>query len=52
MIEDALKQDTTLFRNKKTSSEEILEAAEYSADLLEGAEMVPIYEPPTARIRW
>jgi len=32
------------------SVDDILEAAEYCANLLEGAEMVPMWEPPTARI--
>ncbi|MBN2862660.1 MAG: cellulase family glycosylhydrolase [Bacteroidales bacterium] len=33
-----------------TSVDDILEAAEYCANLLEGAEMVPMREPPTAKI--
>ena len=32
------------------SVDDILEAAEYCANLLEGAEMVPMREPPTAKI--
>jgi len=49
-LENALKDDTRLFRNRRKSSSEILEAAEYCANLLEGSEMVPMYEPPTAKI--
>jgi hypothetical protein len=51
MLEKALKQETTVFRNRSASSDEILEAAEYCANLLEAAEMVPMYDPPTARIQ-
>lgn len=50
LLEETMRQDTTLFQNKRKSSDEILEAAEYCANLLEGAEMVPMYDPPTARI--
>jgi len=49
-MESVLKQDTTLFRNRKSSTDNILEAAEYCANLLEGCEMVPMYEPPTMSI--
>ena len=51
LIEDALKDETTLFKNKKTPTDEILEAAEYCANLLEAGEMVPMCDPPTARIQ-
>jgi tetratricopeptide (TPR) repeat protein len=51
MLEKALKNEPTGFRNRRTSSDEILEAAEYCANLLEAAEMVPMYEPPTAKIK-
>jgi len=51
MLESALKQETTVFRNRKASTEEILEAAEYCANLLEAAELIPMYEPPTAKIQ-
>ncbi len=37
-------------RTPATPVDDILEAAEYCANLLEGAEMVPMWEPPTARI--
>jgi hypothetical protein len=51
MLDKALRDETTVFRNRRTSSDEILEAAEYCANLLEAAEMVPMYEPPTAKIQ-
>lgn len=50
LVQSALRQDTTLFRNKSNSTDEILEAAEYCANLLEAAELVPMCEPPTMRI--
>lgn len=46
-----LKDKTTVFRNKRASTDEILEAAEYCVNLLEAAKMVPMYEPPTAKIQ-
>ena len=51
-IEAALKEDTSVFNNTKASSDKVLEAAEYAANLLEAGEMVPMYEPPTAKIRF
>lgn len=51
LLEDALKDDTRVFRHGRKPSDEIMEAAEYCANLLEGSEMVPMYEPPTAKIR-
>jgi hypothetical protein len=50
LVKSALQDDTTLFLNKKKTSDDVLEAAEFCANLLEGAEMVPMYDPPTARI--
>jgi hypothetical protein len=38
------------FRTSKNSVNDILEAAEYCANLLEGAELVPMRESPTAKI--
>jgi hypothetical protein len=35
-----------------SSTDDILEAAEYCANLLEAAQMVPMHEPPTARIQY
>jgi hypothetical protein len=52
MIELALKDDTSVFTHSKTPTDKILDAAEYAANLLEAAEMVPMYEPPTAKIRF
>lgn len=50
-IEKALSQETESLRNKKNSTDVILEAAEYCANLLESCEMVPMYIPPTAKIQ-
>jgi hypothetical protein len=39
-----------VFQNKKVSTDDILEACEYSANLLEAAEMVPMNDSPSAKI--
>ncbi|MFZ0429643.1 MAG: hypothetical protein WAO20_16110, partial [Acidobacteriota bacterium] len=41
-IEEALKDDPSTFRHSKVSTDKILDAAEYAANLLEAAEMVPM----------
>ena len=51
-LEEALKDEPSVFGYKKTAMDQILEAAEYCANFLESAEMVPMIEPPTARIRY
>lgn len=51
-IEAALKDDPNTFRHTANSTDKILDAAEYAADLLEAAEMVPMDVPPTAQIRF
>ena len=51
MLQTALTDETTLFRGKRTSTDDVLEAAEFCANLLEASEMVPMYDPPTAKIR-
>jgi hypothetical protein len=51
-IEAALKDDPSTFRHSKTPADKILDAAEYAANLLEAAEMVPMYSPPSAQIRF
>lgn len=50
-VEEALTDKVVLFKGQRTSPEQILEAAEYCANLLECSEMVPMYEPPTAKIQ-
>jgi hypothetical protein len=49
-VEEALTDDRTVFAHRRRSSDDILEAAEYCANLLEGSELVPMVEPPTAKI--
>jgi hypothetical protein len=51
-IDAALKDDTSVFNRANTPTDKILDAAEYAANLLEAAEMVPMYDPPTAKIRY
>ena len=50
LLKEALTDKVVLFQNKRSSTDDILEAAEYAANLLEGCEMVPMNNPPTARI--
>ncbi len=50
-IEAVLTDGYKVFENRRASTDDILEAAEWAANLLEGAEMVPMFEPPTAKIQ-
>ena len=50
LVEEVLSDDVTLFQNKKTSTEDILEAAEYCANQLESSQMVPMFDPPRVQI--
>ena len=43
-------REITLFHSKKVTSDDILEAVERCANLLEGAEMVPMWDLPSAKI--
>ena len=43
-------EPTTLFLSRKKTTDDILEAAEYCVNLLEAAEMVPMWDAPSARI--
>ncbi|HWB87480.1 MAG TPA: hypothetical protein VG675_25280 [Bryobacteraceae bacterium] len=51
-IEAALKDDPSTFAHSQVPTDQILDAAEYAANLLEASEMVPMDVPPTARIRF
>ena len=51
-IEVALKDNQDAFRHSKAPTDPMLDAAEYAANLLEAAELVPMHEPPTARIKF
>ena len=51
-IETALNGDTRVFGQAPESTDKILDAAEYAANLLEAAEMVPMEVPPTAQIAY
>lgn len=50
LVQEMLSGETEVFRFSQHSVEEILEAAEYCANILESAEMVPMWEPPSAKI--
>lgn len=50
-VEDVLNiQRDGLFTVKEKTTDDILEAAEFCVNILEGAEMVPMWNPPSARI--
>jgi hypothetical protein len=51
-IEAALRDDPSVFSHSKTSTDKLLDAAEYAVNLLEAAEMVPMYVPPSAQIKF
>ncbi|MFB6317702.1 cellulase family glycosylhydrolase [Saccharicrinis sp. FJH54] len=50
LVQEMLGGETEVFRFSQHSVDDILEAAEYCANILESAEMVPMWEPPTAKI--
>jgi hypothetical protein len=50
LVQDALTDDPTVFRHRRKTTDQVLEAAEYCANLLEGSEMIPMIEPPTVKI--
>lgn len=49
-LKAALTDTRGLFKNKDRTSDEILEAAEYAANLMEANGMVPMYDPPSSKI--
>jgi hypothetical protein len=51
-IEEALRDNPSDFNYSRTPTDKILDAAERAANLLEAAEMVPMYVPPSAQIRF
>ncbi len=51
-IEEALKDNQSAFAASKTPTDRILDAAEAAANLLEAGEMIPMWVPPTAQIRF
>jgi hypothetical protein len=52
MNEAALHDDPSTFNHRNNPTDKILDAAEYAANLLESAEMVAMYELPSARIQY
>ena len=51
-IEEALTDNLSTFNYSRTSTDKLLDAAEYAVNLLESAELVPMYVPPSAQIRF
>lgn len=51
-VEDVLRvEQTTLFMQTPKTTDDILEAAEYCVNLLECAEMVPMWDAPSAKLQ-
>lgn len=49
-IQNAFKEEKEVFKSTYASTDDILEACEWAANLLESAQMVPMYDMPSARI--
>lgn len=49
-LERSMSDAAEVFRHKASSSDEILEALEWVINLLEGCELVPMYEPPRVKL--
>ncbi|MDE5740066.1 MAG: glycoside hydrolase family 5 protein [Bacteroidaceae bacterium] len=49
-VEEALKEETAMFNHRRASTDRILEAAEFCANLLESSQMIPMHDLPTAQI--
>lgn len=50
LVEEAFKEEKEVFKSTKASTDDILEAAEWCANLLEAAQMVPMHDMPSAKI--
>lgn len=50
LVEQAFKEEKEVFKSTKASTDDILEAAEWCANLLESAQLVPMHDMPSARI--
>lgn len=50
LVDEALTEERALFKHQRKPSDDLLEAAEYCANLLEGSEMVAMIDAPTAQI--
>jgi len=51
MLQASMKDEVKLFRGQRSSTDAILEACEWCANLLEGSEMVPMIDAPSVKIR-
>jgi hypothetical protein len=51
LLKNVLTDETEVFRSRRSSTDDILEVAEYCANMLECCEMVPMYDSPLARIQ-
>ena len=50
-VQEAMKDDITMFRHKDNDVNVVLEAAERCISYLESCELVPMYEPPSVQLR-
>lgn len=50
LVEEAFNEEKEVFKSTRASTDDILEAAEWCANLLESAQMVPMHDMPSARI--
>lgn len=50
LLEEALTDQRGLFKNVDKTTDEILEAAEYAANLMKANGLVPMYDPLNAKI--
>ena len=50
LLEEALTDKRGLFKNVDRTTDEILEAAEYAANLMEANGLIPMHDPPSAKI--
>jgi len=51
LVEEAFSEEKDSFRATRAKTDDILEAAEWCANLLEAAQMVPMHDMPSAKIR-
>jgi len=51
LVEEAFNEEKETFRSTRANTDDILEAAEWCANLLESAQMVPMHDMPSAKIR-
>lgn len=51
LVEEAFNEEKEVFKSTRANTDDILEAAEWCANLLESAQMVPMHDMPSAKIQ-